>query len=205
MNWSELTAKWNQQSAPAFSRAELTALETSFESERRRLASRLFWRDIREAGASGLASGFLIVVAVRWGRAAWPIAAAAAVGLGVAAFFVRERLRVGRARRGPGAPLLAKLEADLAELRHQRRLLTHVGRWLLGPIVTSWAVVVVAAVIIAPGHGSNHPLFLGGYVAVSFLVFWGVWIVNRQAVKRSIDPRIAELEALKRDIETVEE
>jgi hypothetical protein len=97
---------------------------------------------------------------------------------------------------GSDAPLLAKLEADLAELRHQRRLLLNVGKWYLTPCIAAAAVVACTALVHAPIALSAK--LLAGVIMLLILALtcWGVWALNRWAVRKCLDPRLEELEKL---------
>jgi hypothetical protein len=130
------------------------------------------------------------------GRAGWPIALAVVLMLGLTGFFIRERVRSRSHRLGVDAPLLAKLEAEIAELRHQRRLLLQVGRWYLAPCIAAAAIVAGTALIHAPIPLA--PKLLAGTIMLLLLAltYWGVWALNRCAVRKQIEPRLEELEKL---------
>src|SRR5208283_2917849 len=133
MNWNDYEAIWKRQELPVGAGADLATLRGAFEKKRRKLAATLFMRDILEAVAGVFASG---VFAYSWwpvGREAWPMVFAIALILGISGFFVRERFRAHRLRLGPDVPLVAKVEADIAELRHQRHLLLNIWSWYLAP------------------------------------------------------------------------
>src|SRR5271169_890739 len=114
MNWSNLQTIWNRQELPTAENGDLATLRKTFEMKGRRTAATLFWRDISEVAAGLFAAGFFAYIGWREGKAYWPIALAVLLILGVVAFFVRERSRARRERIGPDAPLLAKLEGDIA-------------------------------------------------------------------------------------------
>lgn len=201
MNWNDCETIWKRQELPHGTDAELDPLRQTFETKSRKLAATLLLRDGLEAGA-----GLFVIVAmslVWWqqGRAGWPIAFAIALLLGVTLFFVRERLRAHRHRLGPDAALLAKLDADLAELRHQRRLLLGVWKWYLAPIA---AAIVIVCLTVAlnrpPGDLARNPIFLGGYLLFVAVFLWAVGRLNLRAVHRQIEPRLLELEKLRSDL-----
>jgi hypothetical protein len=45
---------------------------------------------------------------------------------------------------------------------------------------------------------------MGGYFLFVALLMWGAWKLNRKAVQKRIDPRLAELEKLCRDFLSAE-
>lgn len=208
MNWNDLESAWKRQALPAGATADLATLQASFESKRRRMAVTLLLRDLLEAGAGVFVAGVLGALWWRLGAAAWPLSLAIALLLGLSGFFVRERLRTRRLRLGPGAPVLAKIAADLAELRHQRRLLLHVAWWYLAPCLAAIVIAGLTLLSLLPPHVLHGLLrqpaalaWVAGYVLILLpALFWGVWALNRRAVRRQIEPRIAELEKLQREL-----
>ena len=214
MNWNDYEAIWKRQELPVGAGADLTALRGAFEKKRRKLAATLFLRDILEASAGVFVAGVLAYSWWHMGTEGWPMAGAIALILGLSGFFVRERFRSHRLRLGPDVPLVAKVEADIAELRHQRRLLLNLRSWYLlpcgGAIVIGGATVVRVLIIkVQPEFFSalrEHPAALAwvfAYVAIVLpLSFWGVWVLNRRAVRKQIEPRLEELEKLHQSLLT---
>ncbi len=212
MNWNDCEVIWKRQPAPQGADAKLADLRDTFETKRRRMALTLKLRDYGE-GAAGL----LVATVFAWtgwhlGRDGWPVWLAVVVMLGLSGAFVRERLRAHRLRLGPEAPLLAKVEADLAELNHQRRLLLNIGSWYLMPcgvaiVLFGYGTIRKGLVALPPDaipKLAEHPVVVVavvGYVGVLLpVLFWAIWAVNRRTVRRNIEPRIAELEKLHRDL-----
>lgn len=204
MNWTDCTSAWQRQAAPAVapSPEKLAELHARFDATRRREARALLVRDWLEGG-TGLAVA--AVFALFW----WflrlpngPMALAIALVVGVSVFFLRERRRARRARLGADAPLLAKLEADLAELRHQRQLLLSLHVWYLGPLGAAVLLVVAAVTWQLRTRLPAIDLSFSTSFALAYVgILGGVWLLNRHAVRRQIDPRIAELEALRASLQ----
>jgi hypothetical protein len=201
MNWNDLKSAWSRQEGPHLSDADLALLRQSFEAKRRKLARTLFWRDTREVVAGLFVAGFFALRGWHKGRSYWPMALSVALILGVTGFFVAERIRSHRKRLGSNASVLAKVEADLAELRRQRRLLLNVAVWYIAPLFASWAIALITSIVNTSPHRKHHPLFLICYIALGVpLMTWGVWALNRRAVRKQIEPRLEELEALHREL-----
>ena len=196
MNWSDLKTLWRGQHLPAGTETDLAALQRGFEAKRRKMARGLFWRDGREAAAGLVAAGVFAYTGWLMGRQGWPIGFAVALMLGLTGFFVRERVRAHRRRLGADATLLAKLEADTAELRHQRRLLLSVGKWYLAPCIAAAAIVACTALVHAPIVLSAKLLAGVSMLLILALTCWGVWALNRWAVRKCLAPRLEELEKL---------
>jgi hypothetical protein len=196
MNWNDLKTIWSSQDLSAGPGADLATLQRSFETKRRKLARGLFRRDLVEAVAGVLVAGVFAYTGWQMGRAGWPIALAVVLMLGLTGFFVQQRVRAHRQRLGSDAPLLAKLEADLAELRHQRCLLLNVGKWYLAPCIAAAAIVACTALVHAPIPLAPKLLAGGIMLLLLALTYWSVWALNRRAVRSQIDPRLEELEEL---------
>jgi len=208
MNLNDYESIWKRQELPVGANADLTALRETFETKRRKMAGTLFVRDIVEASAGVLVSAVFAYVWWHIGRGGWPLVFAIALVLGVSGFFARERFRVRRVRLGTNATLLAKTEGDLAELRHQRRLLLNLWSWYLLPIAAAMVIVFVTVVRLLPAEfvaalrksPAAIAWILAYFALILPLVFGGAWWLNRRAVHTQIDPRIAELEKLHADL-----
>ena len=201
MNWNDYEAVWKRQELPVGAAADVAALRETFESKHRKLAATLLVRDWIEAAAGIFVSLALAFIWWRQGRTGWPLALAIGLILWVTVFFIRERIRAHRNRLGAEAPLLAKLEADIAELRHQRRLLLGVWTWYLAPCLAAILIVLATVILSVPAWAlRGHLLFLLGYLPLLGLLLWFVWFINRRAVRRQIEPRLEELEKLHRDL-----
>lgn len=205
MNWNDYEAAWKRQELPAGTDADLSTLRDTFEAKRRKLAATLLIRDWIEISACAVVVVSYVSFWREVGPSGWPMALAILLILGVAAIFLRERLRTRRHRLGADSPLLAKIEADLAELHHQRRLLLRVWVWYIAPGAT--AVLIHTSVMIAqarPGSSLREPVSLVVVVFFLAVLCWFVWMINRRAVRKRIEPRLAELEQLRQDILALE-
>jgi hypothetical protein len=201
MNWNDYEAVWKRQELPVGANADLAGLRATFETKRRKLAAAIQVRDFAEAGA-----GLIIAAAYAFfwwqvGRAGWPLAFAIVLILGVVGFFVRERLRARRLRLGVDAPLVAKVTADIAELRHQCRLIRSLWAWYLAPCAGAIAIQCWVIIRRAPAWSPVHEFwFLFGLGFCFAVVFWLAWWMNRHALRKQLEPRLAELEKLHRDL-----
>jgi hypothetical protein len=133
------------------------------------------------------------------GPAAWPMAFGIVLILGVTGFFIRERFRVRRLRVRDDAPLLSRIEADLAEVRHQHHLLRTIWRWYLGPIAGAVLIAHFTLYFQKPDL-QRDPVICAGFVVFYALCFWFAWWINHRAARKQLEPRLAELEKLHRDV-----
>jgi hypothetical protein len=198
-NWEDT---WRKQEAPHEPVRDIEKLTAKFETQRRRQARALFRRDVIEASAGVFVAILFGHKGWQMGGKGWPIAITVAIALVLAGFFVRERFRARKQRLGPDAPILEKLQADIAELRHQKRLLLNIAYWYLAPIFLSMAIFGVTLAKYAPTPKSRDPVFLTVYWTFVALLNWGIWAINRRAVRKKINPRIEELEKLRMKILT---
>jgi len=211
MNWDDWELLWRRQDPPAGKAADLVALKETFEPKRRKLARAVLVRNLLEGVGGIIMVAVFAGMAWRVGRGGWPILIGAALILGVSLVFLRDLLRVRRCRLGPEAPLLAKLAAEIAELRQQRRLLANIGTWYFLPYLA--AIIIIGGTL---AHASGRkappgflvallttPLSLAWIIvltaSIGLALFWA-WRANRDAVHRQIDPRIEELEKLQREL-----
>ena len=201
MNWNDYEAVWKRQELPIGANADLANLRATFETKRRKLAAAIQVRDFAEAGAGLIIAAAYAFFWWQLGRAGWPLAFGIVLILGVVGFFVRERLRARRLRLGADAPLVAKVEADIAELRHQCHLIRSLWAWYLAPCAGAIAiqcwVIVRRATAWSPVHELWFLLCLGLFFAVTF---WLAWLLNRQALRKQLEPRLVELEKLHCDL-----
>lgn len=206
MKWSDYEAIWERQEPPRGALADVAEGRRTFETKRRELARKLLRRDLLEAGTGVFLVIFFGRVAWHMKGPRWPVVSAILLILGVTLFFVRERVRAHRNRVPADATLLNQLDAEIAELRHQRRLLLNVWKWYLGPLGLAWALMMLAPWL-RPGsvfpeiwHHLDATLWTVGYVVLCGFLFWFAGARNRRRVQTHVDPRLEELEKLRREL-----
>ncbi len=201
MNWNDYEAVWKRQPLPRGAAADLAELHATFETRHRKLAATLRVRDWSEFTACLAGVAAYVYFWKKTGPAAWPMAGAIFLILCVAAFFLRERRRASRRRLGADAPLLAKVEADLAELSHQRHLLRDLWGWYLAPVAGAIAIHFWVIIRRAPAGSPLHePPVVAGFGLFFATAIWFAWFINQRARRKRIEPRIAELEKLRHDL-----
>lgn len=210
MNWTDYEAVWKRQEPPIGAAADLAHIHATFEVKRRKLAATLLVRNLTEGVLGVLTALGLIGYACWLGKAGWPIALGAALIFGVSWVFVRDLLRRRRQRLGPEATLLTKLDSEISELHHQRRLLRRIGLWYFLPFLAALALIVTAVVhhlriklpselLIALLTTPRSAIFIY-LMAITAAGLWWTWRHAQDAEKKRIDPRIQELEKMRCDL-----
>jgi hypothetical protein len=211
MNWNDWEMIWRRQEPPVGADADLAMLKRTFEAKRRKLACGLLVRNLVEGVGGVFGAAVLVGFALYVGARGWPILIGAALILGVSVVFLRDLLRIRRNRLGSEAPLLARIEAEIAELHQQRRLLTNVGTWYFLPYLAAGAI---AAITLArttgpkapPGHLIallTTPITLAWIIILTgttgFSLYWA-WRDNGINARKRGELRLEELEKLRRDL-----
>jgi hypothetical protein len=201
MNWRDFEPVWKRQPPPLGAAADPADLRASFAAKHRQQAATLLVRDLAETGAGLLVCVLLGFIWRKLGAAGWPIGLAMALLLGVTAVYIYQRLLARKFRVNAATSMLAKVEADLAMLRRQRRLLAMIWWWYLGPILATVLIVHFTFVRQAPvWNPLRDPVFSAGFVGFYVLCIGFVWFINRQAGRKQLEPRIAELEKLRGEL-----
>ena len=198
MNWNELEKLWQNQgsafAAPAWDVKE-------FAAHQRSLSRRLAWRDWTEVAVSLSVAGVFAAVLWLLEIRDWRGWIGVLLVLGVGLKFAHERRRAALRRPTPEAPLLAQLDAEIVELRHQAALLRRVGKWYLAPLAVAFGFLGWAFVrhLAAAGVAVNvAPLmWIGGS---TLGIFVGVWWLNDYTARSWIDPQLAARERARAEL-----
>ena len=121
----------------------------------------------------------------------WDFLLEAFVCAGVGTFILVYSIVQRRKRTTANDPLKACIEASLHELNHQIWLQWNVLWWFLLPLATVLAVSGVYASLL-----SQNPRWAVMGLFVFPLLCWGIYRLNQSSVRKSLEPRRQELEAL---------
>ncbi len=196
MNPDDFGRAWRAESSQTRLDVDADLLLDEVRRDERELVAKLIRRDVIEVGAALLMVPVWLYLGVKlslpW---TWYLMVPALAW--VAVTMLRDLTRQIRRRRvESGEPLREWVEKSLAEVRRQIRLLRSVLWWSLLPLglpgavflgqmawdwrSLGWAMVAVPGVVFAGGA----------------IVFWGVYRMNRDAIRTDLKPRQKELEAL---------
>lgn len=211
MNLNDYEAIWKRQDLPRGADADLLDLKQSFEGKRRKMELTILLRNFMEGVGGILASAGFGLLTWKLGLTDWPVLLGLMLIAGVSCVFLHDWWRFERARLGPETTMLAKLDANIAELRHQRGFISHYGKWYLGSYGT--AVLLISYGFLQQLGRKAPPGFLvtllttpstAAWIAILFIVpiaatvWW--WLDIQKMIRLRIDPRLAELEKLRADL-----
>ncbi len=211
MNWNEWEMIWRRQQTPVGAGADLALLKQTFEEQRGKLRRRILLRNVSE-GATGLALSFLLAfIGAHAGVGGWRMWTGLALLLGVSLVFVFDFVRAHRSRLPGDATILAKIDAEIAELRHQRRLLARIGLWYFFPMAASFVLIVSAWAArigreIPPGmlpaalKTPTIVIWLVSTLAITGAATAWVWREQVRAIRSRVNPRLEELKKLREDL-----
>ncbi len=194
MNFEDLQKTWQAQPAGATLTIGADVLLREVRRNQRHFVALIFWRDAREIVVC------VILVACfgwqGWRQQDWTDFLLALAGLWVGAFMVVDRVRQRRKTPRNSDSLRGCVETSLHQVKHQIWLLKNVAWWYLLPILAALVVLLVVSTWRSWLNGFDALFGLGIAAGVCGLVFWGVYWLNQQAVRKYLEPRRHELEAL---------
>jgi len=199
MNPDELKEAWRTQLTGRQLTLNADVVLRELERSKGHFEATIFWRDVREVGASVLVAAFFLWVGIK--HHVWPLLVLATLCTGTAVFMVVDRVVQRRRRPMFSDPLLACAEGSLTEVNHQIWLLKNVFWWYLLPSGVGCALF---------WGQSSWDLIKLGLWSLKNLVFpvscgllgWGVYQLNQFAVKKGLEPRRQELETLLQELKS---
>lgn len=194
MNPEDMKEAWQMSTAQPQLTVNPDLLLTEFRRNERTFTAMILCRDLREIGVALVLIPIWIALG-RWTESPWTWYLAIPGLLWIAGFMLVDRRRHAR-RPAPEAPLLQQVEASLAEVEHQIRLLRNVLWWYLLPLAlpmfvffahVSWRSWDGSWVLLAAGQ---IPFLI--VIGVFAFVYW----LNQYAVRKTLEPRREELQTL---------
>jgi hypothetical protein len=201
MTFDELQKTWQKDAAGTKLTIDSNLLLQEVKRNKDFFESAIFWRDVREVAAGTLAILGFLGFAVFFFYCGFTLVAlgsavAALFTLWVVLFFIVDRIVQRKRRPSQDKSLTACIEDSLRQFNHQIWLLKNVFWWYLLP--PGIGVLVLAGSIAWQGHTAGKPMLIKllEYLTFVALVFWGVYLLNRRAVRKDLMPRRQELESL---------
>ncbi len=163
--------------------------------------STIFWRDVREVGASLLMIPFWfllgITLSLPW---TWYLTVLALVW--VTGFILVDRRRYPQRQSEPGEPLLYYVKESLTQLEHQIWLLRNVFWWYLLPFSISIMAFFSHTAWKSFGVWWVFLIVVGLSGLFLFVLYGWVYRLNQRAVRMQLEPRRQELLKLVASLES---
>jgi hypothetical protein len=194
MNFEELQKAWQSQDSRPQLTLDANLLVKEVEHNRKHFVRTIFWRDVREVGTALVLAPIFFLVWLEVGD--WPWLMPPLACLGVAAFMLGDRWVQRKRKPAAMDPLRTCINASLLQVNHQIWLLKNVLWWYLLPLGISVEIVFVFAAWRLWSAGLGLQWISVGNVLGLILLYWGIYWLNKYAVRKALEPRRQELESL---------
>lgn len=194
MNFEHLQKAWQSQDTNAKVTIDADVLLKEVRRNQQQFRATIFWRDVREVGVAAFLTWLFLHWAIR--DREWSLYLLSLACFGVGIFMPADRWLQRKKRAAANAPVLSCVEDSLIQVNHQIWLLKNVFWWYLLPIQLGLGAVICSQFWQARHAGMAVILGLMGYALFCGLLCWGVYHLNQLAVRKSLEPRRQELEAL---------
>jgi hypothetical protein len=195
MNFENLQKAWQSQDANTKVTIDADMLLKEIRRNQRQFRTVILGRDVREVGVCALMTLGFLAWGISWQW--WSLCLLAFCCFGVGAFFVVDRLMQRRKQPIKNDSLQACIESSLFQVNHQIWLLKNIFWWYLLPILIGLGAVIGSIVWNNRGNGLAAMIMLGAVFTFTYgFSYWIVYRVNQNAVRKELDPRRQELEAL---------
>ena len=199
MNFDELQKAWQSQNPGAKVTINADALLKEVRRNQHHFWMMIFWRDVREVGATAFLTWLFLHLAIL--DRVWPFYLSSFACLGVGIFMLVDRWLQRRKRPVTNDHLRSCIEASLIQVNHQIWLLKNVFWWYLLPLAIGTGIFIISLAWKIPNEGRVSRvemvcLLLGSSAIICGLSFWFVYWLNQLAVRKNLEPRRQELESL---------
>ncbi len=197
----ELKNAWQSQNAPQRLTLDAGLLLNEVRRNERQFAAMIYCRDLREVGTALIMVPVWIIMGIKL-SSLWTWYLTIPTLLWIAGFMLVDRKRQRARQPAPGDDLRNSVERSLAQVEHQIWLLRNIFWWhLLPPGVAvmiwlghlSWSIGRHGIVGAIAGFG----VFAVFFGAVGWFIYW----LNQYAVRKQLEPRQRELQALLRSLD----
>jgi hypothetical protein len=195
MNADDAKQAWQEQTSQTRLRVDAEQVLDEVRRKEQQFTAMIFWRDVREIGASLLLVPLWIYLGVRH-SSPWTSYLMVPALLWIAGFMLVDRRRHQRQPPEPGEPLRQRVASVLAQLDHQIWLLRNVFWWALLPLALAGLAFFAQFAWQERWGGWWTALGVSIVVAFGAIVLAGVYWLNQYAVRCELEPRRQELEAL---------
>ncbi len=195
----ELKKAWQSQASPKRLTLDAGLVLNEVRRNERQFAAMIYCRDVREVGVALLLVPVWIVMGIKM-SSLWTWYLTIPTLLWIAGFMIVDRQRQRRRQPGPGDTLRSTIESSLAQVEHQIWLLRNIFWWYLLP---PFAAMMVWPLHLAWQVRSQGLPAMAAFAAMDLffaLVGWFIYWLNQYAMRKQLEPRRKELQALLRSL-----
>ena len=194
MNFDDLQKSWQSQDAGTRISIDADLLLKEVRRNQQQFRATILMRDLREVSVAFILVGVFIFLGVRLRD--WTDYLVALACFWVGGYMVIDRRLQKKKTPELHDSLKGCVTTSLAEVSHQIWLLKNILWWYLLPIAIPVLFSVFWAQYRAGGLDLAKVASLTGVWAVIVLVYWFVYWLNQYAVRKTLKPRMQELESL---------
>lgn len=194
MNFEELQKTWQTQNRGPRLTLGADLLLKEVEHNRKYFVRSIFWRDVREVGAAAILALWSIRCGIK--NHDWLSFLMALACLSVVAFMLADRWMQRKKRPAISDPLRACVEVSLGQVNHQIWLLKNVVWWYLLPLGLGLEITFGYSAWRFRSLGLSSVFMSVAMGLGCVLLYWGIYLLNQYAVRKGLEPRRQELEAL---------
>lgn len=212
MDPEKLQQAWESQPSGSQIHVDADVLIREVRRKQQSFLATIFWRDFREILAAALiVVGNTLFVVLRGIQANWPWLLLGAGAVWVAAYLLFDRRRQRRSALHYEGALISHIEQSLKDVEHQIWLLRNIFWWYLLPLGLGGLIPMVYFLAMGLPRALQGPYvwrFVGlfaGAIGTFVAVFYGVYLLNQYAVRRTLEPRRQELLAIRESLFNTEE
>ena len=194
MNFDDLQKAW--QAEGEHERLAVDPKLLGEVQERHRcLVKTIFWRDVREIGVALILVPVWIMMGI-YMPSPWTWYLCVPALLWIAGFMFFDRRRQRRREASAGPTVREQIESSLAQVNHQIWLLRNIFWWYLLPPGLALIIFFGHSAWEREQRGETALATTAGAAAATALVYWVIYLLNQYAVRKDLEPRQKELQAL---------
>ncbi len=199
MSFEDLQSKWQSHDHCMPLRIDPSLLLNEVRRSHRAMEVELWQRDFTEMVAATIVTIAFTCFAIVLRE--WTLFVCAIGGLYVGLFFVFDRIKQARRRSAAEQTLLSIIEASLIQVNHQIWLLKNVFWWGLLPLIPGLVAFLGSAAWQSRHEGIVGQIIIAVVGIICVATFWYIYRLNLREVRINLEPRRAELEALKASLD----
>jgi len=195
----ELKQAWQSQTSQPRLTLDAALVLAEVRRNEQQFAATIYLRDLREVFVAIVMVPVWVCIGVKM-KSLWTWYLVITALFWIAGFMIVDRIRQRRRQASPGDDLRSSVERSLAQVEHQIWLLRNIFWWYLLPLFAAMMVWLAHLVWRSRNNGSEALTGFGAVAVVFVLVGWFIYWLNQFAVRKQLEPRRKELQALLRSL-----